>query len=50
MKHVNAKQECKFKNNLKEQTEMIKLLIFSIGIYLNILTQEMSGGMLLQNN
>lgn len=38
MKHMNTKQECKFKNNLKEQAEMIKLLIFSIGVYLNILT------------
>lgn len=50
MKDINTEQECRLKNNVKEQAERIELLLFSTGVYLNVLTQEVSGEMLLQHN
>lgn len=37
---MNTEQECKLKNNVKEQAERIKLLKFSTGVYLSILTEQ----------
>lgn len=40
MKDINTEQECRLKNNVKEQAERIELLIFSTSVYLNVLTQK----------
>lgn len=47
---MNTEQECNLQNSVKGQAERIKLIMFSRGIYLNVLTQKVSDGMLLQNN